>query len=74
MVRMDIGLISQLYKKTVEIMANNNQIPTKGVRDGMLQKIAGYNVFIYFADIEAINIDAEAEDYERYVQEVLTRA
>jgi len=74
MVRMDIGLISQLYKKTVEIMANDNQIPTKGVRDGMLQKIAGYNVFIYFPDIKAINIDTEAEDYERYVREVLTRA
>ena len=74
LVRMDTGLISQLYRKTLEIMANNNQIPTVGVRDGMLQKIAGYNVFLYFPNIEAVDLNAEVKDYERYVQEVLTKA
>jgi hypothetical protein len=67
------GLTSQLYKMVIDIMASRDNMP-EGVSAKDLEAVSGYKWYIYLPKIEAINIAEEAKAYERYVQDVLTRA
>ncbi len=67
------GLTSQLYKMMIDIIASGDAVP-QGVSASEVDSVRGYNWFIYLPKMEAIDLRREAEAYERYVQDVLTRA
>jgi hypothetical protein len=71
-VQLKEGLVSQLYKMTIEIISNNDQVP--GFAGVDVAKIKGYNIFIYLPKVEAVDLEAEVKNYERYVMEVLIKA
>ncbi|MDD3088723.1 MAG: HPr family phosphocarrier protein, partial [Candidatus Omnitrophica bacterium] len=72
LVQLEDGLVSQLYRMTLEIMANGDNAPA--VIDGELTRVNGYNYFIYLPRITKVDLDTEMRNYERYIQEVLTKA
>ena len=73
LVQLKEGLVSQLYRMTLEVMANNDRAPA--VVDGEISRVKeGYNLFIYLPRVEKVDLDAEMKNYDRYVQEVLIRA
>ncbi|RKY41049.1 MAG: phosphoglycerate kinase, partial [Candidatus Makaraimicrobium thalassicum] len=71
-VQLEKGLASQLYKMMLEIMANADETP-KAV-DGQLERVKGFKFYLYLPKVEAIDLETEVRNYERYVLEVLVKA
>ncbi|MGB2601098.1 MAG: PEP/pyruvate-binding domain-containing protein, partial [Candidatus Omnitrophota bacterium] len=72
LVRMEDGLVSQLYKMTIEILSNNDQEPMTGI-DGVLDRIGKYNLFNYLPKVEAVDMK-EMRDYEQRIRTILVAA
>jgi hypothetical protein len=72
LVQLRDGLASQLYRMMVEIAANGDKrVEWAGET---LEKVSGYKVYTYLPRIEKIDLEAEIENYERYISEILVRA
>ncbi|MFC1549139.1 hypothetical protein ACFL5E_04185 [Candidatus Omnitrophota bacterium] len=72
LVKLEDGLVSQLYKMMIEIAANNDQMVTRARNE--LTQVQGYKVYIYLPEMEKIDLEAEMKNYERYISEILVRA
>ncbi|MFH1552265.1 MAG: putative PEP-binding protein [Candidatus Omnitrophota bacterium] len=76
LVQLERGLTSQLYSMMLEIMANKDEAPSWSAENVQQVIIKGvrYNLYIYLPKVEAIDLEAEVRNYERYVREVLVKA
>ena len=72
LVQMDDGLVSQLYRMTIEILSNNDQKPLTGI-DGTLDQVEKYNLFNYLPKVEPVDMK-EMRDYEERVRTILIAA
>ncbi|MGB2600418.1 MAG: hypothetical protein WBD12_00220 [Candidatus Omnitrophota bacterium] len=72
LVQMKGGLASQLYRMMIEIAANGDKrVEWAG---DTLEKVKGLKVYTYLPKMEKIDLEAEIENYERYISEILVRA
>ncbi|MFH1304943.1 MAG: PEP/pyruvate-binding domain-containing protein, partial [Candidatus Omnitrophota bacterium] len=67
------GLVSQLYKMTLEIAANGDRTPSAAVDGKLTQAKQQYNLFIYVPRVERVDME-ELQRYEARLREVLIRA
>jgi len=65
------GLISQLYRMAIEIIASDDQVPM-GIND-VLSQMSGYRVFTYLPDVEPMDIEA-VRQYNEMIHEIMTKA
>jgi hypothetical protein len=72
LVQMDDGLVSQLYRMTIEILSNNDQKPLTGI-DGTLDQVEKYNLFNYLPKVEPVDMK-EMRDYEERIRTILIAA
>jgi phosphoenolpyruvate-protein kinase (PTS system EI component)/phosphotransferase system HPr-like phosphotransfer protein len=71
-VKMENGLISQLYRMTWRIMSNNARQP-EGLEGLVKVMVEGYNLFVYLPEADIIDIQ-EIREYENNIQKVLVAA
>jgi hypothetical protein len=69
---MEDGLVSQLYRMTLEILSNNDKKPEVGI-DGMLEQVGVYNLFNYLPKVEPVDMQ-EMREYEERVRQILIMA
>ena len=67
------GAFSQGYKLAIEVIAKMDEGEEPRF-EGIRRAKSGFNLYILDIKVEAIDYQTEIENYERYVQEVYTKA